>query len=267
MKPKIIIMTAFSLFTCIGCNMAQKKQPISVSFDYSVESINYRLAATVKKDGDTYNASYQDKQMQNPVAFDFTAADFDELTKIIAKMNKPAKNRKHAVTDESRVGTFTVVLNRKGKDVTYEYKINKFSSEKENNLKNEAIDLIKKCIDRHKKKSEIRVGWRQVIPPTYEVYAHAEPAELVEYLGKFVEKSNSKKNMCGGSESGTFRWKALKPGVVTVWVEESRYHHDPKDFPALFEPFRCYIIDENLNVHYSEEETEVAKNRFKQNNN
>lgn len=141
-----------------------KKELVSVSFDYSVERIDYRLAVTVEKTGDTFSGSFQERPMQKPETFTLTGDDFDELTKIVAQMGKPAKKSDQPVTNESREGTFTVVLNSEGKDITCEYEIGKFSAERETNLKNEAIDLIKRWIDRRKEKSEIRIGWTRALP-------------------------------------------------------------------------------------------------------
>ena len=263
MKTKLMMIT-YTILCCFGCTMAQKKELVSVSFDYSVELINYRLTVTVEKTGDTLSGTYQEKLMQKPEIFTFTETDFDELAKIVAQMDKPSKKCNQPITDESREGTFTVVLNSKGKDITCEYEIGKFSAERETNLKNEAIDLIKRWIDRHKGKSEIRIGWTRALPVHLCFSVHAEPADLVEYLGEFVEQRNQRDDMCGGGESGTHRWKALKPGVVTVWSIESYYHLEAEELTKEFEPCCCFIIDENLNVHYSKEDTEVAKKKFQQ---
>lgn len=257
----VIMLTTLTLFSFIGCLKAQQKQLVSVEFDYSVKSTNYRLAVTVKKADDTYNGTYQEKLMQKPATFPITKTDFDELAKIIMKMRKPAKKRMHPVTNEDREGRFTVIFNSKGKDITRKYEIDEFSPKKETDLKNEAIDLTKKWIDQHKAKSEIHVRWYTSLPQVRRIYTHVEPADLVEYLGRFVDKSNHPKDeMPGGNQSGSFRWRALKPGVVTVWMEE----HYSDNFPEEFEPHGCYIIDENLHVHYSKEETEAARERFKQ---
>ena len=56
--------------------------------------------------------------------------------------------------------------------------------------------------------------------------------------------------------------ESVKPGVVTVW-SESHYHYTAEELTKEFEPCYCLIIDENLNVHYSEEETKAVK-RFNQ---
>lgn len=263
MKTKLMMITC-TILSCFGCTMAQKKELVSVSFDYSVERIDYRLAVTVEKTGDTFSGSFQERPMQKPETFTLTGDDFDELTKIVVQMGKPAKKSDQPVTNESREGTFTVVLNSEGKDITCEYEIGKFSAERETNLKNEAIDLIKRWIDRRKEKSEIRIGWTRALPVHLCFSVHAEPADLVEYLGEFVEQRNQRDDMCGGGESGTHRWKALKPGVVTVWSIESYYHLEKEELTKEFEPCCCFIIDENLNVHYSKEETEAAKKKFQQ---
>ncbi len=261
MQTKLMMITC-TILSCFGCTMAQKKELTSVSFDYSVERIDYRLAVTVEKTGDTFSGSFQERPMQKPETFTLTRDDFNELIEIVVRMGKPAKKRDKPVTDESREGTFTVVFNREGKDVVHQYEIGKFSAERETNLKNEAIDLIKRWIDRHKRKGEIRIGWTRALPVHIWLSVHAEPADLVEYLGEFVEQRNQRDGMSGGGESGTHRWKALKPGVVTVWSEESHYHYTAEELTKEFEPCCCFIIDENLNVHYSEEETKAAKERF-----
>ncbi len=262
MQTKLMMITC-TILSCFGCTMAQKKELTSVSFDYSVERIDYRLAVTVEKTGNTFSGSFQERPMQKPETFTLTGDDFDALTEIVARMGKPAKKRDKPVTDESREGTFTVVFNREGKDIVHQYEIGKFSTEKETELKDKAIGLVKRWIDRHKRKGEIRIGWTRALPVHLCFSVHAEPADLVEYLGEFVEQRNQQEGVSGGGESGTHRWKALKPGVVTVWSVESMYHHTAEELINEYEPFRCYIIDENLNVHYSEEETKAAKERFK----
>lgn len=39
--------------------------------------------------------------------------------------------------------------------------------------------------------------------------------------------------------------------------------YDANKLPEDYEPYGCYIIDENLTVTYSKEETEAAQERFR----
>ena len=113
-------------------------------------------------------------------------------------------------------------------------------------------------------KREIRFTYSKGIATPTKIYTHAEPADLVEDLGVFVERLDPRRNKRpGGSNDYSRRWRALKPGVVTVWYKELDIGYDASKLTKEFEPAACYVIDEDLHVRYSKEETEAARERFK----
>ena len=136
---------------------------------------------------------------------------------------------------------------------------------------NRAIQFMKKTFaNNDKKKIEIRIKYGKGIATSTEVYTHAEPADLVEDLGVFVEREYESwiREPNGGIIDYSHRWRAVKPGKVTVWIKElqvvaGHIEYDANKLPEDYEPYGCYIIDENLTVTYSKEETEAAQERFR----
>ena len=61
-----------------------------------------------------------------------------------------------------------------------------------------------------------------------------------------------------------YRWQSLKPGKVTVWLEEVCLDYDSHNLDKEFPPKGCYLIDEKLNVTFLKEETEAAQKKFKE---
>ena len=49
-----------------------------------------------------------------------------------------------------------------------------------------------------------------------------------------------------------YRWQSLKPGKVTVWLEEVCLDYDSHNLDKEFPPKGCYLIDEKLNVTFFE---------------
>lgn len=84
--------------------------------------------------------------------------------------------------------------------------------------------------------------------------------DLTEHFDvNFTEKSKT-----GGNREYTHRWRALKPGIVTIWLEELNAGYDAENLTKEFAPKACYIIDENLRVTYSKEDTKKTKQKYKQ---
>ncbi|NLX67540.1 MAG: hypothetical protein GXZ19_12395, partial [Bacteroidales bacterium] len=87
-----------------------------------------------------------------------------------------------------------------------------------------------------------------------EIYTCVEPADLVEDLGSFLEKRDSGSDMqTGGRNDYSYRWRAVKPGIVKVWLEELKNDYDPENLPIEFKPYSSYEIDEDLMVKRVEE--------------
>lgn len=61
-----------------------------------------------------------------------------------------------------------------------------------------------------------------------------------------------------------YQWQSLKPGKVTVWLEEVCLDYDSHNLDKEFPPKGCYLIDEKLNVTFLKEETEAAQKKFKE---
>ena len=262
MKTKLIIMT-LALLSFLGCTNAQTKELSSVSYHRSGMRFDDCTDIRVNKTADTYTLVFETgRDENNTISFEIEKSDFDELAAIVFGMSKPRKERHVYVRDLMK--SLQVSFIKNGKTVYLNYSINQRKNKKTAELEEQAVDLMYKWIDRYKKQFEIRFNYSKGIATPTEIVAHAEPAELVEYLGEFVEFRNQGKDECGGREYGTYRWKALKPGVVTVWLHEvSLGDDDVSNFTKDYEPTACYIIDENLHVRYSKEETLAAQERFK----
>ena len=260
---KSIIMT-LALIPFFGCASAQSKELISVYYHRSGMRSDDRISIKVKKTAETYAIEFEKGTYKenNSTSFEITRSDFDELSSILFKMSKPGKERRGHVRD--LMESLDVEFVQNGKQVSRRYSINQDMNKKTAELKEQAIDLLYERIDKYKKQFEIRVNYSKGIATPTEIYTHAEPADLVENLCKFIERLDPNSgNQEGGTNYYSHRWRALKPGVVTVWFEELIPGPDIDEFPEEFEPHACYVIDENLHVRYSKEETEAARERFK----
>ncbi|MGB4654695.1 MAG: hypothetical protein WBH98_04605 [Bacteroidales bacterium] len=264
MKTKLIIMT-LSLSSLFGCANAQKTELISADYHRSGMRSDDRISIRVKKITETYTVEFEKGHSEetNSTSFEITQNDFDKLANILFGMSKPRKERRNFIRD--LMEHLDVKFIKNGKVVSYNYSINQPMDEKTAELQNQAIDLMYLWIDKYKQRSEIRIYYSKGIATPTEIYTHADPADLVEDLGTFTERLDpNRDNYCGGSNDYSHRWRALKPGVVTVWFEELMGGYDASRMTEEFEPHSCYIIDENLNVRYSKEETETAREKFKQ---
>ena len=266
MMKKLIIMTLvlFYFFGCTNTN-AEKKELVSVDYHRSGMRSDDRINIRVKKTAGTCIVEFEEGSYKenNSTSFEITQSDFDELANILFEMSKPRRERRDYIRDLSE--HLDVKFIKNGKEIVRSYSINQRKDKKTLKLESQAIDLMYQWIDRYKRQFEIRVNYSKGIATPTEIYTHAEPADLVEDLGTFIERLDpNRDNQCGGSNDYSHRWRALKPGVVTVWFEELMGGYDASRLTEEFEPHACYIIDENLNVHYSKEKTEAARERFKQ---
>jgi hypothetical protein len=263
MKTKLIIMT-LALLSSLGCTNAQKKELVSVSYHRSGMRIDDCTDIRVNKKADTYTLVFETgRDENNTISFEIEKSDFDELATIVFGMSKPRKERHGYVRDLMK--SLQVSFIKNGKTVYLNYSINQRKNKRTAELEKQAVNLMYDWIDRYKKQFEIRFNYSKGIATPTEIFAHAEPADLVEDLGVFTERLDPDRNIqCGGRNDYSHRWRALKPGIVTVWLHElSLGHDDVSNFTKDYEPSACYIIDENLHVRYSKEETEAAQERFK----
>ncbi len=263
MKTKLIIMT-LALLSSLGCTNAQKKELVSVSYHRSGMRIDDCTDIRVNKKADTYTLVFETgRDENNTISFEIEKSDFDELATIVFGMSKPRKERHGYVRDLMK--SLQVSFIKNGKTIYYNYSINQRKNKKTAELEELAIDLMYDWIDKYKKQFEICFNYSKGIATPTAIYTHAEPADLVKDLGEFIERLDPNRDeQCGGTNYYSHRWRALKPGVVTVWLHElSLGYDDISNFPKDYEPTACYIIDENLHVRYSKEETEAAQERFK----
>lgn len=260
---KLIIMT-LTLFSFFGCINAQKKELVSVSYHRSGMRSDDCTNIRVNKKADKYTLEYErGRDNDNKISFEVGESDFDELATIVFGMSKPRKERRGYVRDLMESLQVTFIKN--GKTIYRDYTINQHKNKKTAELEEQAIDLMYKWIDKHKRQSEIRIHYSKGIATPTKIYTHAEPADLVEDLGVFTERIDPNSGIqCGGSNDYSHRWRALKPGVVTVWLNELDMGYDASKLTEEFEPYGCYIIDENLNVRYSKEKTEELRERFEE---
>lgn len=263
MKIKLIMMT-FAFFSLFGCTNAQEKQLVSVDYQrYGMRSDD-RICIYVRKTAETYTVKFEkgDYKENGSTSFEITQSDFDALARILFGMSKPHRERRGYIRDLTQ--SLDVEFIKTGRRVSRSYSINQRMNKKTAELQRQAIDLMYRWIDRYKQQFEIRVTYSKGIATPTEIYTHAEPAELVEDLGVFVERLDPDRDkQTGGRNDYSHRWRALKPGLATVWLQELDMGYDPSKLTEEFEPCGCYIIDENLHVQYSKEETEAARERFK----
>jgi len=253
-----LIMALLTILSCLGCTMLQGGELVSLSFDYSVNTSDYRLRVSIVKVDEKINATYQENSMQTPLPFAISEEEFKKLNDSAIQLEKSANKKKKATQAESsREGTLTAVFKQKSKEITKSYSVGQLPETEK------IIELIKNCVDQTKAKSEIRIGFHRAIPYVTNVCTVAKPADLVEYLGVFVVRRNHKEGTPGGGEDLSLRWKAIKPGKVTIWFEQLA-DCDASSLPDNFAPYGCYIIDEQLNVHHSKELTDKAKEKFNQ---
>jgi hypothetical protein len=263
MKTKLIIMT-LALLSSPGCTNAQTKELSSVSYHRSGMRFDDCTDIRVNKTADTYTLVFETgRDENNTISFEIEKSDFDELSTIVFGMSKPRKERHIYVRDLMK--SLQVSFIKNGKTVYLNYSINQRKDKKTAKLEKQAVDLMYKWIDRYKKQFEIRFNYSKGIATPTEIVAHAEPADLVEDLGVFTERLDPDSDIqCGGRNDYSHRWRALKPGIVTVWLHEVSLGDDVvSNFTKDYEPSACYIIDENLHVRYSKEETLAAQERFK----
>ncbi len=263
MTKKLIIMT-LALFPFFGCTNAQKKELVSVNYHRSGMRSDDRICIYVNKIEKTYIVEFEEGSYKenNSTSFEIGQNDFDELATILFGMSKPRKERRGYVLD--LMEHLDVKFIKNGKSVSRSYSINQPMNKKTAELEKQAISLMYKWIGKYKQRSEIRVNYSKGIATPTEIYTHVEPADLVEDLGVFTERIDPNSgNQCGGSNDYSHRWRALKPGMVTVWLKELDMGYDASKLTEEFEPYGCYVIDEKLNVHYSKEKTEAARERFK----
>ncbi|NLX41004.1 MAG: hypothetical protein GXY75_03800, partial [Bacteroidales bacterium] len=243
---------------------AQTKELSSVSYHRSGMRFDDCTDIRVNKTADTYTLVFETgRDENNTISFEIEKSDFDELSTIVFGMSKPRKERHGYVRDLMK--SLQVSFIKNGKTVYLNYSINQRKDKKTAELEKQAVDLMYKWIDRYKKQFEIRFNYSKGIATPTEIVAHAEPADLVEDLGVFTERLDPDSDIqCGGRNDYSHRWRALKPGIVTVWLHEVSLGDDVvSNFTKDYEPSACYIIDENLHVRYSKEETLAAQERFK----
>ncbi len=263
MKTKLIIMT-LALLSFLGCTNAQNKELVSVSYHRSGMRSDDCTDIIVNKTTDIYTLVFEKgRNEDNKISFEIDKSDFDELATIVFGMSKPRKERRGYVLD--LMETLQVSFIKNDKTFYRNYSINQRKNKRTAELEEQAIDLMYHWIDKYKKQFEIRFNYSKGIATPTEIYTHAEPADLVKDLGVFIERLDPNRDeQCGGINHYSHRWRALKPGIVTVWLHELSLGYDnASKFPEEYEPTACYIIDETLHVRYSKEETEATQERFK----
>ncbi len=254
----------FAIFSFFGCTTAQKKELVSVDYHRSGMSRDDRIFIQVKKTAETYFVEFEEgsHEENSSTRFEITQNDFDSLANIVSAMNRLGIKTPWRTLDLSEHLNVNFIKN--GKEISHRYSNDRIEGKKTMKLQNQVIGLLYRWIDKHKQKGEIRVPYSKGIATPTKIYTYAEPAELVQDLGVFTERLGpSLKSQCGGRDEYSHRWRALRPGVVTIWLQELGMDYDASKLSEEFEPYGCYIIDENLNVHYSKEKTEIAREKYK----
>lgn len=243
----ITMVTTLTLFGLFGCLKAQEKQLVSVHYFRSGMGIDDSISRTVKKMDDTYICEFKEELMEEVETFIVNKADFNALAEIVLSMKRPIL--KHNLFTSDKNETLTVVFNRKGKNVTYKYDRKHRLNKKTADQRHQAVELVKRLIDRYRNRNdEIRIYYSKANTGN-KVYTHAEPADLVEGLGEFAEHVEPKDDEpTSESNKYSYRWKALKPGFVTIWKDEISL--SGSEIPEEFKSYHYYTIDENLNVEY-----------------
>lgn len=267
MMLKLMIAT-FTLLSFLGCSSLQNIELKSVKYNRTGMSIDDRIAITAKKTEETHIIEFEvGRYVENNIkSFEIKQKDFDSLANIVLQMSKPKREHSFQVLD--LMENFDVEFVKDGKTILRNYSINQYMNRKTAELQNQAVALMKKLIDNYyNKQFEIRLSYSKGIATPTKICTFADPTDLLEDLGEFVEYSNSKHNeQTGGSKEYTYRWKALKPGKVTIWLKEVGLKYDPDNLIKDFEPKGCYMIDDELKVTFIKEDTDALIKKFRENN-
>ena len=266
MMLKLMIAT-FTLLSFLGCSSSQKIELKSVKYNRTGMSMNDCITINVKKTEETHIIEFEVGRYDenNRISFEIKQKDFDSLANIVMQMSKPNREQSFQVLD--LMENFDVEFVKDGKTILRNYSINQYKNRKTAELQNQAVNLMEKLIDNYKKQFELRLSYSKGIATPTKICTYAEPADLVEDLGEYVEYSNPKHNEhSGGSKDYTYRWKALKPGKVTVWLREVGLDYDTNNLIKDFEPKGCYMIDDKLKVTFMKEDTDALIKKFRENN-
>lgn len=245
---KTVIMISLSLLTACGAH--------SNTIGKELTSVTYHLKATVPGHSRTVSAertdigyllTYHKENMEQPDKIEITEADFKKLEKSLLEMKKQKWRKK--VDKDEWVETMEVNYTYKGKLFSRRYDSTHYLDKKSYQLKEDAITLMFELKDNYHKQFEIRIYYNKGIATPTEIFTHAEPSDLVEDMGSFLEKRYPNFNkQTGGSNEYSYRWRAIKPGRITVWFAELIPSLESEGFPEEFQPYGTYEIDKNLKV-------------------
>lgn len=239
---------AIMLLNYFGCHSVTPRRELTrVYYYYAGIYPEFAMSIIVEKTDDSYRVTYQKRPMSHPETFDIPAADFKKLSDIVLRMKKQGKE-----TDEENRYVkpfFEVELIEKGNPITRRYEAQYKLDKKSKNLKREAIDLIFDWEDEYSKQFEIRIPYSKGIATPTEIYTHVEPAGLLVDLGGYLERSDPmQEKQPGGTNHYSYRWRAVKPGTVKVWLKELMSDYEADSLSREFEPYGCFEIDEDLKV-------------------
>ena len=190
--------------------------------------------------------------MEQPDKIEIAESDFRKLENWLNRMGRQGRRLK--MDEDGWVETLEVNCLSKGKPMTRRYESTHRLDKRSDRLMENAISLMFELKDNYYRQFEIRIYYSKGIATPTEIYTYVEPADLVEDLGEFLEKRDPDYGkQTGGQNDYSYRWRAVKPGIVKVWLLEEMNDFDPKNLPIEFKPQR-YEIDENLIVKHVKED-------------
>lgn len=247
MSTKLIFMVLTVLSGYGTFSETPEKELVSVV--YHMKSAVSGLSSTIstEKTDDKYMLTYHRESMEQPEKIEIAEADFRKMENWLLGMKK--QGRKKKVEKDVWFEILEVSYINKGKLVTNRYESSHRLDKRSDRLMKDAISLMFELKDNYHRQFEIRIYYSKGIATPTEIYTYVEPAGLVKDLGEFLEKRDPNYDkQTGGSNDYSHIWRAVKPGIVKVWLKELMNDYDAEKLRQEYNPYGCYEIDENLMV-------------------
>ncbi|MGB4654692.1 MAG: hypothetical protein ACOXZ9_06240 [Bacteroidales bacterium] len=152
MKTKLIII-AMALFSLFGCKSdAQDKQLVSVEYNRVAMRSSLNMRITTSETNDSIMMYFEDGETNESGSFQISQNTFDSLANIVLKMNRPLNFNLFFVRDLTE--TFKVTFIKNDRTREYKYKRWKIVNKKTLEREEQAIQLMRECIDNYRKTRE-----------------------------------------------------------------------------------------------------------------
>lgn len=111
-----------------------------------------------------------------------------------------------------------------------------------------AFSMYKNNTDQEKEATnKISLSYSKALWTPTKIVSFAEPSELVEDLWSFLDNNENEQEAPWSTRYYNHIWKAIKPWIVKIYLQEVSLDNDEKNIEKDFDP-KLYRIDENLNV-------------------